>query len=140
MQNLPWIILFTPLLSAVIIVLLTQRLRNLSAMLSIAAVLVSLAASIKLFLTATPDAAAVLQFPWLDFRAVGFDFQIPIGITIDGMSKAMLLVVTGIGALIHIYSWGYMAADEGKSRYFAGLSLFMFSMLGIVFANNFLMM
>ena len=140
MQNLPWIILFTPLLSAVLIVLLTQRWRNLSALISIAAVLVSLAASVKVFLTATPDAAAVLQFPWLDFRAVGFDFQIPIGITIDGMSKAMLLVVTGIGALIHIYSWGYMAADEGKSRYFAGLSLFMFSMLGIVFANNFLMM
>ena len=52
----------------------------------------------------------------------------------------MLLIVTGVGALIHIYSFGYMGADEGKSRYFAGLSLFMFSMLGIVLANNFVMM
>jgi len=136
---LPWIILFTPLLSAVIIILITQRWRNLSALISIAAVLVSLASSILLFRT-LGDSTTAFQFPWLDFRAVGFDFQIPIGITIDYLSKAMLIVVTGIGALIHIYSWGYMADDEGKSRYFAGLSFFMFSMLGIVLANNFLMM
>ena len=52
----------------------------------------------------------------------------------------MLLMVTGVGALIHIYSFGYMHDDAGKSRYFAALSLFMFSMLGIVLANNFVMM
>ena len=134
---LPWIILFSPLISAVLIVLFTQRWKNLSALISIAAVLVSAAASICVFLA--PEAQTA-QLPWLDFSSLGVNFRIPIGFTIDGMSKAMLLVVTGIGALIHIYSWGYMADDEGKSRYFAGLSLFMFSMLGIVFANNFLMM
>ncbi len=52
----------------------------------------------------------------------------------------MLLLVTGVGALIHIYSLGYMRDDAGKSRYFAALSFFMFSMLGIVLANNFVMM
>ncbi len=52
----------------------------------------------------------------------------------------MLLVVSGVGSLIHIYSLGYMRDDEGKSRYFAALSLFMFAMLGIVLANNFVMM
>ncbi|MEI8233070.1 MAG: NADH-quinone oxidoreductase subunit L [Verrucomicrobiota bacterium] len=139
MQNLPWIILFTPLLSAVLIVLFTQRWRNLSALISIAAVFVSAAASIVLFRT-LPDSTTAFQLPWLDFSALGIGFQVPIGITIDGLSKAMLLVVTCIGALIHLYSWAYMADDEGKSRYFAGLSFFMFSMLGIVFANNFLMM
>ena len=138
-MQLPWIILFTPLLSAAIIVLFTQKWRNVSALISIAAVLVSLAASIQLFLHA-PHAATAVQLPWLDFSALGVDFKAPIGVTIDGLSKAMLIVVTSIGTLIHIYSWGYMADDEGKSRYFAGLSLFMFSMLGIVFANNFLMM
>ena len=50
------------------------------------------------------------------------------------------MLVTGVGALIHIYSLGYMREDEGKSRYFAALSFFMFSMLGIVLANNFVMM
>ena len=52
----------------------------------------------------------------------------------------MLLVVSGVGSLIHIYSLGYMRDDKGKSRYFAALSLFMFAMLGIVLANNFVMM
>src|SRR5438034_4466637 len=52
----------------------------------------------------------------------------------------MLVLVSGIGSLIHIYSLGYMRDDEGKSRYFAALSLFMFAMLGIVLANNFVML
>ena len=49
----------------------------------------------------------------------------------------MLLIVTGVGSAIHIYSWGYMNEDRGLPRYFACLSLFTFSMLGIVLANNF---
>src|SRR5258708_20378965 len=52
----------------------------------------------------------------------------------------MAVLVSGIGAVIHIYSLGYMRDDEGKSRYFAALSLFMFAMLGIVLANNFVML
>src|SRR5258707_6005179 len=50
----------------------------------------------------------------------------------------MLLVVTGVGSAIHIYSLGYMKGDPGFSRYFACLSLFTFSMLGIVLSNNFI--
>ena len=64
----------------------------------------------------------------------------PIGLTLDPLSRSMLFMVTGVGSLIHIYSFGYMHDDAGKSRYFASLSLFMFSMLGIVLANNFVMM
>ncbi len=52
----------------------------------------------------------------------------------------MLLVVTGVGGAIHIYSYGYMDDDRGMARFFACLSLFTFSMLGIVLANNFLEM
>jgi len=52
----------------------------------------------------------------------------------------MAVLVSGVGAVIHIYSLGYMRDDEGKSRYFAALSLFMFAMLGIVLANNFVML
>src|SRR5436189_298085 len=50
----------------------------------------------------------------------------------------MMLIVTGVASLIHIYSIGYMHDDPGYSRFFASLSLFTFSMLGIVLANNFL--
>src|SRR5207247_7890808 len=52
----------------------------------------------------------------------------------------MAVLVTAVGAVIHIYSLGYMRDDEGKSRYFAALSLFMFAMLGIVLSNNFVML
>ena len=52
----------------------------------------------------------------------------------------MLLIVTGVGGAIHIYSYGYMDEDKSKARFFAFMSLFTFSMLGIVLANNFVMM
>ena len=66
--------------------------------------------------------------------------DIPFAFVLDRLSKTMLVLVTGVGALIHIYSLGYMREDKGKSRYFAALSFFMFAMLGIVLANNFVMM
>ncbi len=134
-SNLPWIILFAPLVSAIVIVLLTQFWRKLSVAIAVAAVLISFVGSCMVFIHSGPMTAS--SFTWLDF---GPAFRVPIGVTIDGLSKTMLLVVTGIGALIHIYSTAYMKEDEGESRYFAGLSLFMFSMLGIVLANNFVMM
>ncbi len=74
---------------------------------------------------------------WINLGPI---FSVPLGLTLDPLSRSMLFMVTGVGSLIHIYSLGYMGEDEGKSRYFAGLSLFMFSMLGIVLANNFVMM
>jgi NADH-quinone oxidoreductase subunit L len=131
---LPWIILLTPLFSAIFITLLTQRARNLSALLSIAACSISFLATCILFKS---SAAAAAEYHWLNISP---KFYINIGFTIDQLSRTMLLIVTGIGLLVHIYSYGYMEDDEGKSRYFAGLSLFMFSMLGIVLANNFVMM
>ncbi len=67
-------------------------------------------------------------------------FQVPLGLTLDPLSRTMAVLVSGVGAVIHIYSLGYMRDDEGKSRYFAALSLFMFAMLGIVLANNFVML
>jgi NADH-quinone oxidoreductase subunit L len=65
---------------------------------------------------------------------------VPIGFTLDQLSKTMLVLVSGVGATIHVYSLGYMRDDAGKARYFAALSLFMFAMLGIVLANNFVML
>src|SRR5581483_6722463 len=132
---LPWLILLAPLFSAAIITLFTQRIRALSVAISVTAVLVSFVGVCLLF--RFPDGAQIAQYPWLNF---GADLTVPIGFMIDKLSKAMLFVVTLVGSLIHIYSIGYMADDDGKSRYFAGLSMFMFSMLGIVFANNFVMM
>src|SRR5690606_34514712 len=128
------VVLFAPLISAAVIAAFTRRSPGLSAAISVTAVLLSLAASIGVFVT--PADGSTYSLPWI---AVG-DFTIPIGFTIDALSKAMMLVVTVVGTLIHLYSLGYMKDDAGKARYFGSLSLFMFSMLGIVFANNFVMM
>src|SRR5204862_3344222 len=74
---------------------------------------------------------------WVDLRPV---LYVPLGFVLDDLTRTMLVLVTGIGALIHIYSLGYMKEDAGQSRYFAALSFFMFSMLGVVLSNNFVMM
>ncbi len=132
MNAAPWIILFSPLVAAAVITVLTQRLRRLSSYISVGAVALSFASALPVFFG--PDASA--SGNWID---VGV-FQVPFGYVIDAYSKMMLLVVTGVGLLIHFYSLGYMADDRGRARYFGALSLFMFSMLGIVLANNFVMM
>ncbi len=112
----------------------TRPLRTLSAFISVAAVLGSFVCACLIFSQQTASAPSI---SWINLAPL---FSVPLGLTLDPLSRSMLLMVTGVGALIHIYSLGYMGSDEGKARYFAGLSLFMFSMLGIVLANNFIMM
>jgi NADH-quinone oxidoreductase subunit L len=131
---LPWLILLAPLFSAVVITLFTLRWKTLSGSISIAAVLVSFICSCAII---AHSATAAAEFVWIDIAPI---FRVPLGLTLDPLSKTMAVLVSGVGALIHIYSLGYMRDDQGKSRYFAALSLFMFAMLGIVFANNFVML
>ena len=131
---LPWIILLAPLASAVVITLFALRWKALSSFISIAAVLVSFTCSCLIFTQSGITAAA---FNWIDIAGA---FKVPLGFTLDQLSKTMLVLVSGVGATIHIYSLGYMRDDEGRSRYFSALSLFMFAMLGIVLANNFVML
>src|SRR5213079_2927664 len=119
--------------SAVVITLFTLRWKTLSSLISVAAVLVSFICGCLIF---SQSGISAPEFPWIDISGV---FKVPFGFVLDGLSKTMLVVVSGVGSLIHIYSLGYMRDDEGKSRYFAALSLFMFAMLGIVLANNFVM-
>jgi NADH-quinone oxidoreductase subunit L len=67
-------------------------------------------------------------------------FDVSWGFQLDPLSAVMILVVTGVGFLIHIYSTGYMWEDSGYYRFFSYLNLFMFAMLTLVLANNYLMM
>src|SRR5438046_1194471 len=131
---LPWCSLLLPLVSAIAITLFTHRAKLLSSAISITAVLVSFCCSCFVF---AESATAAHEFMWLDVTSI---FRVPFGLTLDPLSKTMLVLVSGVGSLIHIYSLGYMRDDEGKSRYFAALSLFMFAMLGIVLSNNFVML
>src|SRR6476620_6107425 len=131
---LPWAALLLPLASAIVILVATRPLRTAGAFVSVGAVLRSFVCACLIFFQQT---AAAPRVSWINLAPV---FSVPLGLTLDPLSRSMLFMVTGVGSVIHIYSLGYMSADEGKSRYFAGLSLFMFAMLGIVLANNFVMM
>ena len=78
----------------------------------------------------------VFLFPWITAGTLsaGFSYQI------DQLSVLMMLIVTGVGFLIHVYSIGYMHGDPGFARFFAYLNLFIFAMLNLVLADNFLLM
>lgn len=131
---IPWIVLFLPLLATGLITLFMRHDRRLSAGLSIAAVVLSFILSVVCVATSGWQASSESVPTWL---AIG-DLQVDFGVRLDALSKLMMLVVTGVASVIHIYSWGYMREDAGFSRFFACLSLFTFSMLGIVLANNFI--
>ena len=75
-------------------------------------------------------------FTWL----TAGEFELPFALLLDPLSAVMMLVVTGISFLIHIYSIGYMAGDKDVARYFAYLNLFVFFMLLLVMGNNFLIL
>jgi NADH-quinone oxidoreductase subunit L len=68
------------------------------------------------------------------------DFNVTVGLFVDQLTACLLIVVTTIGMLVHLYSVGYMAHDPGRWRFFAYLNLFMFSMLLLVLADNFLVL
>lgn len=75
-------------------------------------------------------------FSWINSDTL----QIPFEFLIDPLSTWFLLIITGIGFLIHLYSIGYMKEDEGFSRFFTYLNLFVFFMLLLVLGNNYLIM
>jgi NADH-quinone oxidoreductase subunit L len=131
---LPWTILFLPLLAAAFITLFTQHNRKLSAGLSIGAVVAGFILNLIFVKLNNWGPARESSVTWL---AIG-DLQVDFGLRFDSLSLLMMLLVTGVASAIHIYSWGYMSEDRGFPRYFACLSFFTFSMLGIVLANNFL--
>ncbi len=135
-ENYAWLVLFLPLLAAVSITLFTQKDARLSAQFSLWAVTLSFLASLTFLLLLRDGQAVDLAMNWL---SVG-PLRIDMGLHLDRLSVLMLLIVTGVGGVIHYYSYGYMTGDPGFSRYFASLSFFTFSMLGIVLANNFVQM
>jgi NADH-quinone oxidoreductase subunit L len=83
-----------------------------------------------------PDAMQVVGQPWIAITGFRVDF----GFAVDHLTLIMLAVVTGVGFLIHVYSVGYMAHEEGYWRFFAYLNLFMFFMSVLVLADSFLLM
>ena len=95
--------------------------------------------ALALFIGHPDGFAAVLDtklFDWLPVAGLDLSF----GLQLDPLALIMTLVVTGVGALIHLYSIGYMQHDEGAPRFFSYMNLFIFSMLLLVLADNYLVM
>ncbi|MEI7929164.1 MAG: NADH-quinone oxidoreductase subunit L, partial [Verrucomicrobiales bacterium] len=129
MNQLPWILLFLPLVVAAANQLFLKR-SPLAVMTSVASAAVTFGIAVSLL-----GKTGTSSFEWASVKG----FSIDLGITLDQLSTGMMIVVTGIGLLVHIFSVAYMKDDEAKARFFTGLSLFMFSMTGIVLASNFIM-
>lgn len=129
-MNLAWILLFLPLVAAAVNQLVLRK-NPLVPLVSTGSAIATLVISLLLLgETKSPEP--------IHWASIG-TFHLDIGIQLDRLSTGMMIVVTGIGTLVHIFSLAYMKDDEAKARYFTGLALFMFSMTGIVLANNFIM-
>ena len=127
-------VLLLPLVSALVIMLFHSVLKGVAHLISTGVSVIMFGCAL-IFLGAN-DNPGLLLFPFLKIGT----FTANIGFIIDQQSRGMLFIVTFIGMLVHIYSLGYMKDDDAKARFFGALSLFMFSMNGIVLADNLLMM
>lgn len=125
-----------PLLAFVINIFFGHKIKKASALVAISASALSFVFSVITFARFLAGNGSYTLGKWVDLGALSFDF----GILVDPLSCTMLLVVTIIGTLIQIYSIGYMHDDRRFSRFFAYLSLFMASMLGLLIADNLLML
>jgi NADH-quinone oxidoreductase subunit L len=101
-----------------------------------AAFAVALWAFVALLVLPRGAALAVTLWPWIEAGR----FHANIGLRLDALSAVMVLIVSGVGALIHLYSVGYMAHDDDVARYFAYMNLFALAMLILVLADNLLLM
>ena len=126
-------ILVLPLISAAVIAFCFRRSGGIAAALSttVAAVIAAVAVILAL-----QNERFTASYEWLRLGS----FAISIGFKFDDLAALMLVIVGIVGLCVHVFSLGYMHDDPARARYFGGLSIFMFSMLGIVFADNLFMM
>ncbi len=113
--------------------------KSLSGLIASVSVLASFIVSILIFIElggSEEKSHIVNLFSWINSDTL----QIPFEFLVDPLSTLFLLIITGIGFLIHVYSIGYMHDDEGFSRFFTYLNLFIFFMLLLVLGNNYLIM
>jgi len=136
MQNLYLLVPLAPLVGAILAGLFGKALgRNWTHRITIALVAVSFAASVAIF----KDVLAGHQFNGTVYKwMTSGDTSFEVGLLIDRLTVLMMLVVTFVSLMVHIYTIGYMSEDAGYQRFFSYISLFTFSMLMLVMANNFM--
>jgi NADH-quinone oxidoreductase subunit L len=143
--DLVWLIPIFPLVGVLINGLLGRRIveknKSLVHWIACGAVGLSFLVTLLLFvkLLGLPAEERLYDFTWFSWISSGV-FHVSVGYLIDPLSMFMCMFVTGVGFLIHVYSIGYMGHDESYARFFTYLNLFMFSMITLVLADNFLLM
>ena len=142
MLKLLWLIVALPFASAAILMLFGPRFsRRATAAVGVGAIGLSALITILVavgFLSAPPSDNSFTQVLWTWINVGGFDPQI--GLRLDALSLVMVLVVTFVGFLIHLYSAEFMIEDEGYSRFFAYMNLFVASMITLLLADNLLLL
>src|SRR3954451_22330295 len=136
MKTLYLIIPFAPLIGAILAGLFGKAIGRAGAHWATSvSVLVSLVCSIVVFVDVlNGNFFNTTVYPWLTVA----DYRFEIGFLVDRLTALMMVVVTFVSLMVHIYTIGYMAEDPGYQRFFSYISLFTFSMLMLVMANNFL--
>jgi NADH-quinone oxidoreductase subunit L len=139
-----WLIFFLPLVSFIINVLFVQpfvkRESKVAGYITIAAIGVSFLLSIWTLISVMNAAGHNLEISSINWLVIGNRFDFQIGLMVDSLTAVMLVVVTMVSLMVQIYSQGYMKGDPGYHRYFAWMSLFTMSMLGLVMASSLLFM
>ncbi|HEY6190627.1 MAG TPA: NADH-quinone oxidoreductase subunit L [Pyrinomonadaceae bacterium] len=142
-NNLLSLIIFAPLLGAVLNWFVGRRLRSEAFIGLIACGSVAVSAIVAFLIALKPDGALHANAPVMDHLWTWINvggFRADFGLAMDRLSGIYALFITFVGLLIHIFATGYMHGDRGFYRFFAYLNLFMFSMLTLILADNFLLM
>ncbi|MGD9986455.1 NADH-quinone oxidoreductase subunit L [Pseudonocardia sp.] len=139
--SLAWLLVVLPALGALFLFVSGRRSDRWGHWLGVATVVASFVIGLLIFLdTIGLDPAQrtreVSVYDWISVGGLHIDF----GLRLDPLSLTFVLLITGVGSLIHIYSTGYMSHDPGRRRFFAQLNLFVAAMLVLVLGNNFVML
>jgi NADH-quinone oxidoreductase subunit L len=139
--GLAWLLFVLPAFGALVLFLAGRRANAWGHLLGCLTVVAAFAVGLTIFLhtlgLAPEQRTSELNlYRWIPVNALQVDF----GLRIDPLSLTFVLLITGVGSLIHIYSIGYMSHDPGRRRFFAQLNLFVTAMLILVIGNNFVML
>ncbi|CAN5312757.1 NADH-quinone oxidoreductase subunit L [soil metagenome] len=137
MIQLAWLIPILPLIGFLIIAFAGKKLsKSLVSIIGCGSVLAAFALSLGIFFQLHGSSQVVKMMDWFSVGRINIDFSF----LIDPLSVLFMLIITGIGFLIHVYSTGYMKDDEKYDRFFAYLNLFVFFMLLLVMGSNYIVM
>ncbi|WP_433299637.1 NADH-quinone oxidoreductase subunit L [Pseudonocardia sp. CA-142604] len=141
MASLAWLLFTLPALGALVLFVAGRRANAWGHILGVLTVVASFVVGLLIFLeTVSLDPAQRTRelslYDWISVGSLHIDF----GLRLDPLSLTFVLLITGVGSLIHIYSVGYMSHDPGRRRFFAQLNLFVAAMLLLVLGNNFVML